>query len=198
MGNILSKSEEPTTAHSVSPNGNLGICHERLGHYEKAIDLQERCMSVHEELGNRTDALWAAVCVGNCYEALGQHAAAVSCFEVLVQPMLRGLVQPMTRMKAHWGLGRNCLVLGEYRKAEENLRKQLTHARQLSIAHEADAMLEDAKLGARTFTAYDKIAVVTDATWLQRTVKAFGWMMPGEVRTFHVDALDEATGWISS
>ncbi len=123
-------------------HGNLGICHERLGHYEKAIDLQERCMSVHEELGNRTDALWAAVCVGNCYEALGQHAAAVSCFEVLVQPMLRGLVQPVTRMKAHWGLGRNCLVLGEYRKAEENFRKQLTHARQLSIAHEADAMLD--------------------------------------------------------
>lgn len=64
--------------------------------------------------------------------------------------------------------------------------------------YEADAMLEDAKLGARTFTAYDKIAVVTDATWLQRTVKAFGWMMPGEVRTFHTDALDDATGWISS
>ena len=64
--------------------------------------------------------------------------------------------------------------------------------------YEAEAMLEDAKLGARTFTAYDKIAVVTDTTWLQRTVKAFGWMMPGEVRTFHTDALAEATDWVST
>jgi len=64
--------------------------------------------------------------------------------------------------------------------------------------YEADAMWEDTKLGARTFTAYDKIAVVTDRAWLQRTVKAFGWMMPGELRTFHTDALDEATAWIIS
>ena len=47
--------------------------------------------------------------------------------------------------------------------------------------HEADAMWEDTKLGARTFTAYDKVAVVTDATWL-----------------FHTDALAEATAWVTS
>jgi tetratricopeptide (TPR) repeat protein len=87
--------------------------------------------------------------VGNCYEALGQHAAAISCFEVLLQPLLRKLVQPLTRMKAHWGLGRNCLVLGEYTRAEKNFRKQLNYARQFTIAHEADAMLD---LGAVLWT----------------------------------------------
>ena len=64
--------------------------------------------------------------------------------------------------------------------------------------YEADAMWEDTKLGARTFTAYDRIAVVTDTSWLQRTVTAFGWMIPGEVKVFHMDALDDATAWIAS
>ena len=63
--------------------------------------------------------------------------------------------------------------------------------------YEADAMWEDAKLGMRTATAYDRIAVVTDATWMRRAMSAFGWLMPGEVRVFGVASLDDATAWIS-
>lgn len=63
--------------------------------------------------------------------------------------------------------------------------------------YEADAMWEDLKLGARTFTAYERIAVVTDAAWLTRSVKAFGWLMPGEVRVFGVEAIDDARAWIT-
>ena len=62
---------------------------------------------------------------------------------------------------------------------------------------EADAMWEDAKLGARTFTSYERIAVVTDAAWLGRSARAMSWLMPGEVRAFHLDALDDATAWIT-
>lgn len=64
--------------------------------------------------------------------------------------------------------------------------------------YEADAMWEDAKLGLRTFTSYDKIGVVTDATWVRRAVSAFGWLIPGEVRVFTVGAFDQAKGWITS
>jgi hypothetical protein len=64
--------------------------------------------------------------------------------------------------------------------------------------YEADAVWEDAKLGMRTMTAYDRIAVVADATWMRRAVSAFGWLMPGEVRVFGVADLDEATSWIGA
>ena len=64
--------------------------------------------------------------------------------------------------------------------------------------YEADAMWEDTKLGARTFTSYDKVAVVTDTDWLRRTVKAFGWMMPGEVKVFPAGSLAEATTWVTT
>ena len=61
----------------------------------------------------------------------------------------------------------------------------------------ADAMWEDAKLGAKTFTSYERIALVADASWLRRTVKAFGWLMPGEVRGFALADLATARDWVS-
>jgi hypothetical protein len=49
----------------------------------------------------------------------------------------------------------------------------------------------------RTFRDDERIAIVTDAVWLRRTVKAFGWLIPGEVRVFHVADLTEARAWIT-
>jgi hypothetical protein len=63
--------------------------------------------------------------------------------------------------------------------------------------YEPDAMWEDTKLGLKTFNSYDRMAIVTDATWVRRSVKALGWLIPGDVRVFHVDHLDDARGWIT-
>jgi hypothetical protein len=59
------------------------------------------------------------------------------------------------------------------------------------------AMWEDAKLGLDDAKAWEKIAVVSDKDWLAHVVKAFGWMIPGEVRTFHLDELDAAKEWVA-
>lgn len=61
-----------------------------------------------------------------------------------------------------------------------------------------EAMWEDTKLGFKTFTSYERMAIVTDSTWVRRSIKAVGWLIPGEVRVFHLDALDEATAWVQS
>ncbi|MGA9276609.1 STAS/SEC14 domain-containing protein [Ilumatobacter sp.] len=63
--------------------------------------------------------------------------------------------------------------------------------------YEGDAMWEDAKLGMRNFTKFDRLAVVTDTTWVRRSVKAFGWMMPGQVRVFGLGEMQSASTWIS-
>jgi hypothetical protein len=62
--------------------------------------------------------------------------------------------------------------------------------------YEADAMWEDMKLGVKTFTSYERIAIVTDSAWVRRSVKAFGWLMPGEVKVFEVADFDDARSWI--
>lgn len=64
--------------------------------------------------------------------------------------------------------------------------------------YEGDAMWADAKLGMRTFTKFDRAAIVTDTTWVRRAVKAFCWMMPGHVQVFALAEMDDATSWITA
>jgi hypothetical protein len=63
--------------------------------------------------------------------------------------------------------------------------------------YDEDAEWADLKLGAKTFTSYERIAVVTDSTSIRRSVKAFGWLMPGDVQVFPVGGLGDARTWIN-
>ena len=62
---------------------------------------------------------------------------------------------------------------------------------------EGEAMFEDMKLGAKTFTKWEKCAVVTDSKLIGRSVAAFGWLMPGEVKAFSLADRDAATAWVT-
>ena len=54
-----------------------------------------------------------------------------------------------------------------------------------------------APTGLKTFNSYDRMAIVTDTSSVRRTIKAFGWLIPGEIRVFLLDALSEAETWIT-
>ena len=62
----------------------------------------------------------------------------------------------------------------------------------------AGAVWEDAKLGLGHLRDWERIAVVSDADWLHKALHAFGWMVPGEVRSFALSELDGARAWITS
>jgi hypothetical protein len=62
---------------------------------------------------------------------------------------------------------------------------------------DGDAMWEDAKVGLKHLTDFDKIAVVSDQKWIRRSIKAFGWLMPGEVNLYTGEELDAAKAWVS-
>ncbi len=62
----------------------------------------------------------------------------------------------------------------------------------------AGASWEDAKLGLGHIRAWDRIAVVCDAEWLRKSLRAFSWMLPGEVQAFALDNLDGALAWITA
>ncbi|HVB49635.1 MAG TPA: STAS/SEC14 domain-containing protein [Burkholderiales bacterium] len=61
---------------------------------------------------------------------------------------------------------------------------------------EAGAMWDDAKIGFRHFSGWERMAVVSDIEWLRATIKAFGLLMPGHVRVFHERELDAAKRWV--
>jgi len=58
------------------------------------------------------------------------------------------------------------------------------------------AAWEDAKIGLKHLTRFDRVAVVTDVDWIKSSVKAFGFVMPCEVRVFDGNELNEAREWI--
>lgn len=58
------------------------------------------------------------------------------------------------------------------------------------------AMWSDARLWAGHRDAWERIAIVTDVDWVENGVKAFGWLMPGEIRVFDDDEVDKAKLWL--
>jgi hypothetical protein len=62
---------------------------------------------------------------------------------------------------------------------------------------EPAAAWEDTKVGFSHFLHWERIAVVTDVEWIKQTMRFFGFLMPAEVRTFHLAEAGKAREWIA-
>ncbi|MBV8966931.1 MAG: STAS/SEC14 domain-containing protein [Mycobacteriaceae bacterium] len=60
-------------------------------------------------------------------------------------------------------------------------------------------LIEDLKLGLGALIqhhrAFKRIAVVSDKDWVAHALHAFAWMVPGELKLFRLDELDQAKEW---
>ena len=52
--------------------------------------------------------------------------------------------------------------------------------------------------GVEHWSAWKRMAVVTDVEWLRHAMHAFGWMTPGEVRLFSSGQLEDAKVWVAA
>lgn len=59
------------------------------------------------------------------------------------------------------------------------------------------AMLDDAKMGLKHISAWDRIALVSDHETINSFAKFFGYLMTCELRIFKNAELEEAKKWIS-
>jgi SpoIIAA-like len=66
---------------------------------------------------------------------------------------------------------------------------------------EAGAVIEDAKTGLKLgighLKSWRRTAIVTDVDWIGKSVRAFGFMAPGEVKVFPLDELGAAKVWVA-
>ncbi len=58
------------------------------------------------------------------------------------------------------------------------------------------AMWDDAKLGLADWTAWERIAIVTDIHWVAHATRMFAFLMPGLVKVFPNEELADAQKWI--
>lgn len=61
---------------------------------------------------------------------------------------------------------------------------------------DAGAMWDDAMLGFRHFSGWDRIALVTDVQWLRIAATAMGFAVPAQFRLFRNAELVTAIDWI--
>lgn len=57
------------------------------------------------------------------------------------------------------------------------------------------AVWQDLKVGIEHLRAWKRIALVTDIAWMRDLTSLFGWMTPGETKTFQLAELHEAAEW---
>jgi hypothetical protein len=56
------------------------------------------------------------------------------------------------------------------------------------------AAWEDLKFGLHR-VHWERVAVITDVEWMRHLTAAFGWMVPGDCKTFAVADLAQAKAW---
>lgn len=64
--------------------------------------------------------------------------------------------------------------------------------------YEAEAALDDTRMGMQHWSDFERIAVVTDHGTYRTAIKGFGFLMPGEVKVYALDELEAAEEWIAA
>ena len=63
---------------------------------------------------------------------------------------------------------------------------------------EAGAVWQDLTMGVREWSAWERIALVTDHTWMRDGLTLFSWAVPGEVRAFPSSEREAAVSWLGA
>jgi len=108
-----------------------------------------------------------------------------------------------------WGVNAYGKVSGEDydRVLIPAIQAKLKRQKRIRVLHQlgpnfsgftAEAMWDDAKVGIRHITAFEKIAVVSDVDWIVAAVKVFAFVIPCPVRIFKNEELPEAKAWVGT
>jgi SpoIIAA-like len=63
---------------------------------------------------------------------------------------------------------------------------------------EPGALWQDIKMGIRDWSAWERIALVTDHAWMRDGLRMFAWAVPGEVRVFAPTERADAIAWAAA
>lgn len=63
---------------------------------------------------------------------------------------------------------------------------------------EPGAAWQDLRMGVREWSAWERIALVTDHTWMRDGLSMFAWAVPGEVRAFPTAERAAAIDWLAA
>ncbi|MEK6443442.1 STAS/SEC14 domain-containing protein [Pseudonocardia sp. T1-2H] len=86
------------------------------------------------------------------------------------------------------------------------LRREIADGRKVRLLYllgpqlrdyEGDAVKEEMKFAARHATAYERVAIVSDESWLRPALRVLSVLVPGQLRGFPVAQLESAKAWVA-
>jgi SpoIIAA-like len=80
--------------------------------------------------------------------------------------------------------------------AMEQGKVRLLYVLEDEAGYKPGAVWADTKMWFKNLKGWERLAIVSDADWLENAVKAFGWLMPGEVKVFESDDVRDAKQWL--
>lgn len=63
---------------------------------------------------------------------------------------------------------------------------------------EPGAVWEDFRVGVEYWMRWERVAVVTDVTWITHVVNAFRFLMPGQIRVYPTGEKETARSWVEA
>lgn len=108
------------------------------------------------------------------------NVVAISCSGHVTQQDYETVLEPA----AAEALGKHEKVRVYYQVAED------------FTGYDPGALWEDFKVGMGNFFRWERVAVVTDVSWIAESMKAFSFLMPCDVKVFPVAEAAEARAWI--
>src|SRR5208282_816860 len=63
---------------------------------------------------------------------------------------------------------------------------------------EPGAVWEDFRVGVEYWTNWERVAVVTDVTWIVHVVNALRFLLPGQIRVFPTGEKETARAWVGA
>ena len=63
---------------------------------------------------------------------------------------------------------------------------------------DAEAFVEDFKIGMHHLNRWERVAVVTDVQWITHAISLFGFLLPGAIKVFATTDADQARAWVAS
>ncbi len=91
-------------------------------------------------------------------------------------------------------------------QVEPVLRREMADGQKIRLlyllgpeAHEieGDAMTADTGFRARFATSFDRVAVVSDESWMRPAMRTLSFLLPGKARAFPVAELATAKAWLA-
>jgi hypothetical protein len=63
-------------------------------------------------------------------------------------------------------------------------------------AYEPGAAWADTKLWVGHLGSFKRIAIVSDADWIEHSLRTIGWLVPGDIEVFETDDVQDAKRWL--